>query len=111
MKIEDNHVFSIIYTDMMAFPQKSAFNIGGIGEKCSICYIYRFAGQIPIVSCDNNKCALNYHTICLKTWFAKLCDTKVFLNMASGRCPSCKEVSGNEFNERIDLSFFLFHLK
>lgn len=82
------------FTDLMAFPQKSSFNrgYGGMGELCSICYSYRFAGQIPIVSCDIDKCALNYHTLCLKEWFATLRDTKVFLNMTSGRCPSCKEV-------------------
>lgn len=64
-----------------------------MGDLCSICYMYRCAGQIPIVSCDNDKCALNFHLICLKEWFATVRDTKVFLNMTSGRCPSCKEVS------------------
>lgn len=78
----------------MAFPQKGSFESNGIGELCSICYTYRFGGQIPIVSCDNAKCGLCYHTGCLKEWFATLRDTKIFLNMASGRCPSCKEVSG-----------------
>lgn len=83
---------SVHSTDLMAFPLKNAFNHSGMGELCSICYSYRFAGQIPMISCDNDKCALNYHTGCLKEWFATLRDTKVFLNMTSGRCPSCKEV-------------------
>lgn len=79
--------------DLIAFPQRDSFSDHtGMGELCSICYTYRFAGQIPIVSCDNDKCALNYHLICLQEWFATLRDTKVFLNMTSGRCPSCKEV-------------------
>lgn len=79
--------------DLIAFPLKDSFkDSSGLGELCSICYTYRFDGQIPIVSCDNEKCGLNYHLICLKEWFTTLRDTKVFLNMASGRCPSCKEV-------------------
>lgn len=77
----------------MTFPTKNSFNNTGMRELCCICYTYRFAGQIPIVSCDNDKCALIYHTACLKEWFTTLGDTKVFLNMTSGRCPSCKEVS------------------
>lgn len=76
----------------MAFPLKNSFKSNGIGDLCSICYTYRFAGQIPIVACDNDKCALNYHLICLKEWFATLQDTKEFLDLTSGRCPSCKEV-------------------
>lgn len=96
----DLHYYLLsIRLDLMAFPQKSAFNGNGMGELCSICYTYRFAGQIPIVCCDNEKCALNYHTVCLKEWFATLRDTKVFLNMTSGRCPSCKEVSFCEFSK------------
>lgn len=81
----------------MTFPQKCTLANSGFGEHCSICYTYRVAGQIPIVSCDNDKCALNYHLICLKEWFATLRDTKVFLNMTSGRCPSCKEVCQIKF--------------
>ncbi|XP_031636274.1 E3 ubiquitin-protein ligase FANCL [Contarinia nasturtii] len=107
-KLDDWNINDDIYRnflrifDLMAFPQKSSFNNCGMGELCSICYTYRFAGQIPIVSCDNDKCALNYHTTCLKTWFATLRDTKVFLNMTSGRCPSCKEKLSTAFNDLLD---------
>lgn len=85
--------YYLIELDLIAFPRKDSFGNAGMSELCSICYTFRCADQIPIVSCDNDKCALNYHLICLKEWFATLRDTKVFLNMTSGRCPSCKEVN------------------
>lgn len=86
----------------MAFPQKNSFKSNGMSELCSICYTYRLVDQIPIVSCDNNKCALNYHMLCLKEWFTTLSDTKVFLNMTSGRCPSCKEKLSTAFTDLLD---------
>lgn len=89
--------------DLITFPQKNHPD-NNVNEYCSICYTYRISGQIPIVSCDNDKCSLIFHSICLKEWFATLRDTKTFLNLTSGRCPMCKEVrntfhwNSNEFN-------------
>lgn len=86
-------LFGLLFLDLITFPQRSIYD-KNIEEHCNICYSYRIAGQIPIVSCDNKKCSLIFHTICLKEWFTTLRDTKTFLNMTSGRCPSCKEVCG-----------------
>lgn len=85
--------FGLTFLDLMTFPQRSIFD-NNTEEYCNICYTYRMAGQIPIVSCDNEKCSLIFHTICLKEWFTTLRDARTFLNMTSGRCPSCKEVCG-----------------
>lgn len=80
-------------TGFMSFPQQTQFD--NAMEFCNICYTYRLNNQIPIVSCDNEKCSMIFHTGCLKEWFSSLRDTKTFLNMTSGRCPSCKEVDNS----------------
>lgn len=76
-------------SEIVSFPQKS---IEEPQEYCSICYIYRLNNQIPMITCDNTKCYLAYHTLCLKEWFSSIRDSKTFLNVTSGQCPSCKEV-------------------
>lgn len=91
--------------DVMSFPQKSLYDTNATTEYCSICYTYRLCGHIPIVTCDNAKCTLIYHTNCLREWFSTLSDTKTFLNMVSGRCPSCKEVK-----HQINRTNCFFHL-
>lgn len=75
--------------DKISFPLK---NEDQSNEKCSICYTYRLCDQIPIISCDNEKCHLIYHSICLREWFLAIRESKTFLNVTSGRCPFCKEV-------------------
>lgn len=82
---------------MVSLPQKPID--GSMAEQayCSICYLYRLNGQIPIITCDNSKCHLVYHTTCLKEWFSSIRESKTFLNVTSGNCPSCKEVDNGLF--------------
>lgn len=87
--------FNIIFVlpEMVAFPQKPLDGSDTSEQtQCSICYLYRLNGQIPIITCDNTKCHLVFHKTCLKEWFSIICDSKTFLTVTSGNCPSCKEV-------------------
>lgn len=87
--IKNLRISELFLADKISFPLKD-------GEdsinNCSICYTYRLCNQIPIISCDNEKCQLIYHTMCLKEWFSTIRDSKTFLNVTSGKCPFCKEV-------------------
>lgn len=91
----------------MSFPQEYEFTKQRGLEHCNICYMTRMKNQIPIITCDNEKCALIFHPLCLKEWFSSVRDTKTFLNMTSGRCPSCKEV--NNFYDIFEI--YLFSVK
>lgn len=78
-----------LFADKVSFPLRSE---EVLDEVCSICYMHRLDEQIPIISCDNEKCHLIYHTECIRKWFSTIKDSKTFLNVTSGRCPLCKEV-------------------
>lgn len=60
---------------------------------CNICFTYRFDGQIPLISCDNENCNVVFHKVCLKKWFATINDTKTVLDITFGICPFCKMVN------------------
>ena len=76
---------------------------------CNICYCYKLEdGDIPIVSCDNNRCSLIFHSSCLKEWFNTLTDGKTFLDVTFGACPFCKSVS---FKCSCFLSYFVLHIQ
>lgn len=77
-----------LLTDIVAFPQKSPEDETIM---CTICYTYRSHNQIPIITCDNDKCNLIYHASCLKWWFSTVRDNKTFLTVTSGFC-HCKAV-------------------
>jgi E3 ubiquitin-protein ligase FANCL len=64
---------------------------------CNICYTYRLDNQIPIISCDNPRCDLIFHYVCLREWFATLESSKTFLKITMGSCPFCKAVSSKNF--------------
>lgn len=61
--------------------------------RCNICFAYRLdGGEVPLVSCDNAKCVLKCHAVCLEEWFKTLMDGKTFLEVSFGQCPFCKAV-------------------
>lgn len=90
---------------MMSLPQKPI--VGSVDPStesyCSICYMYRLNGHIPMITCDNPKCWLIYHTACLKEWFSINRESKTFLNVTSGNCPSCKEKLSTSFVQLIEI--------
>ena len=80
--------------DLMYFPIKDKDEVINEDEiYCNICYSYVLNGHIPICSCDNAKCDLIFHLVCLKEWFSRSTDGKTFLTVTMGSCPFCKEVS------------------
>lgn len=65
---------------------------------CSICGMFRMDDSIPIISCDNGKCDLVFHVVCLKQWLSMFADNKTFLHVELGaKCPMCKEVGFDIF--------------
>ncbi|XP_034113319.1 E3 ubiquitin-protein ligase FANCL isoform X1 [Drosophila albomicans] len=67
-------------------------------QHCNICYVYRLdTGEVPLVSCDNSRCVLKCHAVCLKEWFDTLIDGKTFLEVSFGLCPFCKAKLSTSF--------------
>lgn len=79
---------------MTQFPMRTHQQNEADEPHCGICLDYRSPGlgQIPIVSCDNERCALVYHPACLRQWFETLPDSRTCLDVTFGSCPYCKEV-------------------
>lgn len=88
----------VFHTDLIYFTLKhpSDEDNDEAGQNCcGICLSYRFNDQIPMISCDNEKCEIIYHKECLKKWFEGV-NTKTILLVTMGSCPFCKEVSRKE---------------
>lgn len=64
---------------------------------CGICLQYHCEQQVPFVSCDNERCLVVYHTMCLRNWFRTLPDSRTFLDVTFGTCPYCREKMSTSF--------------
>lgn len=103
MKAYDNVTvyicFVIFFSEMDYFPFKTYYDFSTQNNECccSICYAYRTNEEIPIISCDNEKCDVIFHMTCLKNWFSTQVNSKRFLNVTLGTCPFCKEKISKSF--------------
>lgn len=80
--------------DMTSFPIRTQQQHEADEAHCGICLTYRSElGQIPIVSCDNERCTIVYHPACLRSWFQTLPNSRSCLDVTFGVCPYCKEVN------------------
>ncbi|XP_017849191.1 E3 ubiquitin-protein ligase FANCL [Drosophila busckii] len=93
----DMHKNLLRIFDLCYFPMPATVELGETQraaddqQLCNICYVYRLdSGEVPIVSCDNQRCVLKCHAACLKEWFDTLADGKTFLEVSFGQCPYCK---------------------
>ncbi|XP_053683609.1 E3 ubiquitin-protein ligase FANCL [Sabethes cyaneus] len=106
-KIENWDPESDVYTNLlrifeiMSFPMRIQDNEHEESTvSCGICMSHRNDhNQIPIVSCDNEKCSLIFHVECLKQWFLSLKQSKTFFAISIGTCPYCKQKVSSSFDE------------
>ncbi|PSN49115.1 E3 ubiquitin-protein ligase FANCL [Blattella germanica] len=63
---------------------------------CSICFTARFNGELPSRACNNEKCGMIYHDVCLFEWLQTLPTSSKSFDYIHGECPNCGMVSSSQ---------------